>query len=63
MADRHDSSPSRGPKARSRSRHTLWIAAAVILIAAIAYFALFTRTPDEGTRVDDPSQLTEQPAQ
>ncbi|MCQ0987334.1 hypothetical protein [Jiella marina] len=46
--------PSRGPEARSRGRHALWVTVAVVVLAAIAYFIFFTGTPDEGTRPDPP---------
>ena len=58
--------PAAGPQPRSRSRHLLWIAVAVILVAAVIYFVFFTRTPDQGTRGPDalqPAQsTTEAPA-
>ena len=51
----HSGPPARGPKSRNRGRNALWLTLAIIAIALVAYFTLFTRTPEEGTRLDAPA--------
>ncbi|NDV85167.1 hypothetical protein GTW51_00455 [Aurantimonas aggregata] len=54
------SDPSKPP----RRNHTIWIAAASIVLALVVYFVFFTTTPEDATRLGDeisPSAVSEEP--
>ena len=52
------------PSAPPRRNHTLWIAAASIVLALVVYFVFFTTTPDDATLTGadiQPSAVSEEP--